>query len=205
MNWFHNNITPASFSEAECLNTLTVLSSDVSLGNAISHSGDRILDGRIFTTTMPAMPDNTSVQHTGKATLYAIPLAGNKFTGWDDNNTDNPRVVDVTGDVTYTAVFAGCEECPDCPDPPKPTGVEVQSVSSFQVYPNPADNILQITLATSANGHLTLYDISGKAVLTQSVSGANAVMNIGSLAAGNYILRLVENGKAGAGVKIVKN
>ena len=107
--------TAANFYEAECLNMLTVLSNDVSLGDAISHSGEMRVGGSIFTSTTPVAPDHTSVAHTGKATLYAIAKAGNVFVKWNDDNTDNPRVVTVADeDVTLTAIFAECEQCEEC-------------------------------------------------------------------------------------------
>ncbi len=39
------------------------------------------------------------------ATLTATPRAGFTFTGWSDDNHDNPRLVTVTENATYTAVF----------------------------------------------------------------------------------------------------
>ena len=39
-------------------------------------------------------------------TLTATPNTGHYFVRWNDNNTDNPRLVEVTGDATYTAFFA---------------------------------------------------------------------------------------------------
>ncbi len=39
------------------------------------------------------------------ATLTAIPNNGYTFALWLDGNTDNPRIVTVTGNATYTAVF----------------------------------------------------------------------------------------------------
>ena len=39
-------------------------------------------------------------------TLYAVPAANCVFTGWSDGNTDNPRVVILTRDSTFTANFA---------------------------------------------------------------------------------------------------
>ena len=39
-------------------------------------------------------------------TLKATANEGYKFTQWSDGNTDNPRTVTVTSDVTYTAEFA---------------------------------------------------------------------------------------------------
>lgn len=38
-------------------------------------------------------------------TLTATPNDGYAFVNWNDNVTDNPRTVTVTGDVTYTANF----------------------------------------------------------------------------------------------------
>ena len=39
------------------------------------------------------------------AILRAIPKSGYEFVGWDDDNTDNPRTVTVTGNASYTAIF----------------------------------------------------------------------------------------------------
>ncbi|MDR2927871.1 MAG: T9SS type A sorting domain-containing protein [Cytophagaceae bacterium] len=50
----------------------------------------------------------------------------------------------------------------------------------------------------------TLFDINGKAALSQVVNGSSAQINMSRLLAGNYILRLVENGKASVEVKIAK-
>ena len=38
--------------------------------------------------------------------LYAFPVGGNVFTGWNDNTTDNPYIFTVTGNVQLTADFA---------------------------------------------------------------------------------------------------
>ena len=39
------------------------------------------------------------------ATMTVTPRAGYTFTGWSDDNHDNPRLVTVTENATYTAVF----------------------------------------------------------------------------------------------------
>jgi hypothetical protein len=180
--------TTANLVEAECLNTLTVLSSDVSLGNARSYSTSGII-----TST----PTNTSATYSGQAELIAIAKAGKVFTGWSDGNTDNPRTVNVTVDITYTANFATCEN----------TGVKsVQAASPLKVYPNPTNNTLNVQLEKFVNnGTLTLFNMSGKVVLSQAINGHSAQVNLSALGAGNYILRLVENGTASAGVQVIKN
>ena len=40
------------------------------------------------------------------ATLIAVPFGQNYFVRWNDGNTDNPRTITVTGDMTFTADFA---------------------------------------------------------------------------------------------------
>ena len=61
-----------------------------------------------------AKPDATShgtVTGTGlyttseSATLTATPASGYKFVKWSDENTENPRTLTVTSDVTLTAIF----------------------------------------------------------------------------------------------------
>lgn len=63
------------------------------------------------TYTITASAENGSVLGGGTyeegktVTLTAIPNDGYVFKQWSDGNTDNPRTVTVTGDVTYTAEF----------------------------------------------------------------------------------------------------
>ena len=46
------------------------------------------------------------------ATLFAIPKAGNIFIGWEeDGNTENPRTITVTQDITFTANFTTVPAC----------------------------------------------------------------------------------------------
>ena len=183
--------TAANFVEAECLNTLTVLSNNVSLGNAISQNGS----GQTLTTTTP---NNTNTTFSGTATLYALAKAGKVFIGWADGNLDNPRTITVSSDTTFTANFADCEN----------TGIEEtrSAAAGIQVYPNPANNTLNVQLENYVTtGALTLFDMNGKIVLLQAANGNSAQINLSQLTAGNYILRLVESGAASAGVQVIKN
>ena len=183
-----NGWTVANFIESPCLNTLTVLSSDVSKGHAYSFAGC----GFVTTT-----PDNTSANHSGAITLLALPKGGNVFVGWSDGNPDNPRTVNVTSDVTYTAQFATC------------TNTAIESISAqpsgITVNPNPVENLLNVALDHDVRGGtLTVFNMSGTVVSNQAINGTSAQINLSGFAAGTYILRLVENGKASAGVKVVK-
>lgn len=49
------------------------------------------------------------------ATLTATANSGYHFTHWQDNNTQNPRTITVTGSATYTAYFEEDGSGDDCP------------------------------------------------------------------------------------------
>ena len=44
--------------------------------------------------------------------LHAHPMAGYTFAQWSDGNTDNPRIVTVTSDASYTAEFVAMSPMP---------------------------------------------------------------------------------------------
>ena len=48
--------------------------------------------------------------------LYAHPIAGHTFSQWSDGNTDNPRIVTITGDASYTAEFVAMSPMPTAYD-----------------------------------------------------------------------------------------
>lgn len=91
--------------------------------------------------------------------------------------------------------------------PPTPT-VSVADVlsSSFNLFPNPATNIINIT---NNDNHLveniTIYDTAGKLLKTQDFNNENSVqLNIESLTNGIYLLR-IQTDKGTAVKKVVKN
>ena len=86
---------------AQVTSTLTVLSSDVNLGSVRSYS----MDDGIITVT----PNKTSANFSGTAELVAVPQAGKVFVGWSDSVLNNPRIVTVSQDTTFTAIFDDCE------------------------------------------------------------------------------------------------
>ena len=77
---FHLNGTPQY--------TITVVANDTLLGS-VTGSG--------------TYPSGTSID------IEARPYSGAVFTSWDDGNTDNPRSVTVTQDMTFTAIFTAVE------------------------------------------------------------------------------------------------
>ena len=77
-------LTALFVEEGEEVYTVTVESADPTMGTV--SGGGQALNG-------------------GTVTITAIPNEGYRFLTWNDGNTENPRTVTVTGDVTYTAYF----------------------------------------------------------------------------------------------------
>jgi hypothetical protein len=129
------------------------------------------------------------------AEIAALPKAGSVFVQWNDDNTQNPRTVSLCN-TNFTAQFATCSS----------SGIEsVQSANApLRVFPNPAGSTLNVELEHNTNGTLALFDLSGRVVATRNCTSLREIIDISRLAAGTYILRLVENGQASAGVKVVK-
>ncbi|MCF8298666.1 MAG: T9SS type A sorting domain-containing protein [Saprospiraceae bacterium] len=62
------------------------------------------------------------------------------------------------------------------------------------VYPNPANDILNIKMESEKAGICTLYDINGKAIISEKIKGHQLVLNTSELAPGLYAL-LIQTGE----------
>jgi hypothetical protein len=114
------------------------------------------------------------------ATLTATANEGYVFLSWNDGNTDNPRTVALTSDTSFTAIFALIDES-------SLLEAEAESISFF---PNPTKSEITFSQAIEK---VEVIDLTGKAILT--FTNAKTI-NIESLPAGAYYLRLTNNDKA---------
>jgi len=175
--------------------TLNVLSSNTAYGHATSIS---MLSGAVLTSTWDFegnLSTDTTEQFSGKAFLVASAKTNSVFLGWDDGNLEPMRIVDITDNKTYTAKFADISSLGT---------EEVQATTNISVYPNPAKDKVTVKLPENTVGTLALFDLNGKIIRNQTVNGNIATIDTASLSIGTYILRLVQNGMASSGVKIVK-
>jgi len=76
------------------------------------HIGLVANDTRVFTITVSSSDKaQGSTSSSGQydegeeVVISAMPKDGYHFARWNDGNTDNPRLVEVTGDLTFTAYF----------------------------------------------------------------------------------------------------
>jgi hypothetical protein len=113
-------------------------------------------------------------------TLTATANEGYRFVIWNDGNTDNPRTVALTSDTSFTAIFALIDES-------SLLEAETESISFF---PNPTKSEITFSQAIEK---VEVIDLTGKTIFT--FTNAKTI-NIESLPAGAYYLRLTNNDKA---------
>lgn len=63
-------------------------------------------------------------------------------------------------------------------------------VSGMKIYPNPASNCLKIELQEITNDNLSIVDVTGKIVLSETITSNNVEINISCLDSGFYIVKI---------------
>jgi len=70
------------------------------------------------------------------------------------------------------------------------------AMAGFKLYPNPADDIFAIELPNEFETvEVNLFDVVGKLVFTKQISQLDNKININSLVAGNYIVKVTSDEK----------
>ncbi|MBQ7490251.1 MAG: S8 family serine peptidase [Bacteroidales bacterium] len=79
------------------------------------------------------------------------------------------------------------------------TGVGIEdetSVGEFAIFPNPATDLLYVVLPEGTqNQNLTIFDLSGKAIMSQMLNDTNTTINVGNLSSGIYFVKVGNNTK----------
>lgn len=72
------------------------------------------------------------------------------------------------------------------------SGLETPEELSVQLYPNPASTELQIVQEATEKTKITMYDVSGRAVLTRVLQGSGTI-DVSSMSKGTYVLTVTRN------------
>lgn len=107
---------------------------------------------------------NTVVPAGTSLEIAALPLEGYRFVGWDDGTADNPRVVTVMGNVTYTAEFSSIGGLGIVPDP------------SWQAVASGHD----IVVTGAAGRTVRVYDIAGRCLFADMAVADRLVLRMPS-------------------------
>lgn len=164
--------------------------------------------------TPPTAAFSSSInQATGLATFTSASIGANTYT-WDFgdasplSNAQNPtHTYTVSGSYTVSLIVGnacGSDTINDIV-----LGADASLLTGIKVYPNPTQNVLNITLqeVDFANASLVLYDSKGAKMAEKSLDPVrgNAIetLDMTKLASGVYILQL-NDGTNSAFLKVVK-
>lgn len=77
------------------------------------------------------------------------------------------------------------------------TGIEELSSSSVSIYPNPAKDILNISIDhfSTENTHIEMFDAIGKLIVSDKVNNSLTSIDMSHLSRGMYTIRIVIDGK----------
>jgi hypothetical protein len=152
---------------------------------------------RFYTVSLSANPEEGgTVSGDGEyvedetVTVIATPNANYDFVNWSNNNeivsTDSTYSFEITENITLVANFIAHE------------GIkETEQAKYFTLYPNPADNQLNIIRTNVGDAKIMIYNNIGALVQSQEVTGTKNVINIAALNAGIYFIRLIDGQNSG--------
>ncbi|MBR5982762.1 MAG: leucine-rich repeat domain-containing protein [Bacteroidales bacterium] len=116
--------------------------------------------------------------------ITAIPNENYRFDHWidvenptRDFNTDNPRTIVVSSDVSYIAVFESL------------TDIDVSFETGIDIFPTTVNEILNITSSEEIST-IEIVNVMGQVVYRAEVNADNAVCNVEGLTAGVYVVRI---------------
>ncbi|MBI1267927.1 MAG: T9SS type A sorting domain-containing protein, partial [Cryomorphaceae bacterium] len=136
-----------------------------------------------------------TVDGLGTASPYTLSNDVNDLTSdVSEDGTITAGPFEVGTFVTFTLTsneFDSCNETYEtqgCPD-----NVNEANELTFVVYPNPTTDAIVIATNATGTAIISLFDLSGKVVLEQQVffSGSNLTLDLSTLAAGAYQLRVI--------------
>lgn len=128
------------------------------------------------------------------ARLFAYPRSEYcPFLNWSDGSNQNPRILTVTRDTSFLAIF-GCDS----------VGINtVDGLAAVTVTPNPASAEV-VVRSSQPIATCTLFDIQGRAIATVAPAATTAVIDLRDLRPALYILA-VSTDSGTVIKKIVKN
>jgi len=126
-------------------------------------------------------------QNNYQAIIQATANSGYRFVKWNDNNTSNPRTINVTSNGTFTAIFEVS------------AGIDDILLKSISIYPNPVKEELIISSENKIE-KIEICDLAGKVHSTHSTK----TINVSALLQGVYLVK-IHTDKGVVTQKLVKN
>jgi plastocyanin len=141
-----------------------------------------------------SITSNTDWTASSDATWCTVTASGTGdgilMAAYSENSTYAERSANITVSVSgLTPVVVQVIQDPST------VGIPVNNAASVRLFPNPAKDLLTITMANiSPNAHISLIDLTGKTIIDMPVGNNEVTLNVGDLPRGYYFVR-VQNDK----------
>jgi hypothetical protein len=168
--------------------------------------------GTAFTGTryiLNYIPDTTTIVATSLAAPVGTSVSTDNGLTWTDLEPTGTEQRGASAFLNSTTGWcAGFSTDPLTDGVFKLTGTlgtqNFENSTKFKAYPNPASSIVTISAANVDSYKLSVTDITGKVVMTKSLSGIENTLDISSLSTGAYFFELSSDNIKDV-VKILKN
>ena len=157
-------------------NPRTVVVTQDSTFTAIFEANSFAITTAVNDDAMGSVTEGGEYTYGTEITLTATPNDGYRFAQWSDGNTDNPRIITVTENKTYTAEFEVAEA----------TNVETSKISSANIYTT--NGTLHIEGATE-NYHI--LDAAGRLIYTGNTTTLQLPRGIYLVTMGGEVEKIV--------------
>jgi hypothetical protein len=143
---------------------------------------------------------STSITVSGSSTICVNEtgtLVASGATTYTWSTTENGATISASPSLTTTYTVQGTdgngcigsnlatltvEEC---------TGIsETGNGNELKIYPNPANDILNVELGNIENTYIFVYDVCGKEIMSKQIEGTEARINVDNLAKGVYLIKV---------------
>jgi hypothetical protein len=154
------------------------------------------------------LPGTTTIVATSQAAPIGTSISIDNGTSWTSVEADAQRGASafINGSIGWCAGFSdgdpfGTEGIYKLSTP---LGINNATTTKFKVYPNPATSVVTISTPDVDSANLSVTDLTGKIVMTKSLSGIENTVDISALATGAYFFQINSDSKKEV-VKILKN
>ncbi len=123
---------------------------------------------------------STATQTTSDLDTYTWPVNGQTYTQSGVYTATIPNVAGCDSTITLNLTLNF-------------TGITETGIKHFTVYPNPANDVLNVTMTSESNEVYTVLDSRGRKVLEGRLFGTEYKISMKSLSAGAYLLQIGQN------------
>ncbi len=104
------------------------------------------------------------------------------------------------------SVFSGALMVRPLVGAPLPVALDTVNtpVTDWNIYPNPAENALTVTISQAGNYHYSIADLTGKVIKEGSITGNSRTIRTGELPPGIYLIRLTDATGRSSARKFIK-